>query len=101
MSELWAIQNNLGSNDESTRLINACKNNNIEVVGIKVIPFSHELPEITTDIPVIFYGSTGFTTRIHESKAWVPGVWYEEDIFRKLALRDNRRGDSDAVVRHR
>lgn len=71
----WAVQTNLTNEDDVAKIDHACRKNCVEFLTYRIRPFSEDLPDIPTDRPVIFYGSTGCTTKIGLSGKWKPGVW--------------------------
>lgn len=78
----WIIQKNLGNTIDSERMISAAQAIGAEALGVDVIPFSDDLPDIPNDRPTVFYGATGFINSIHLKGSWNPGVFYDADKFR-------------------
>lgn len=77
----WAIQNNLGNSKDIAMLEQACAAQNVPYYLVQAIPFSDVLPDVPDDKPVIFYGSSHFTTTVFRSGRWRPGVFFDEQAF--------------------
>lgn len=75
---LWICQNNLGSTEDVQEIQWACEDNGYDFMGVKVIPFSDELPDVPNDVPVVFYGATNWIQAIHRAKRWKPGTFLNE-----------------------
>lgn len=78
----WVVQDNLGHRGETERISQAVIDSGAKLIPTKVIPFSDDLPDIPDDGPTVFYGATGWVTKIHNSKKWSPGTWYDDAAFR-------------------
>ena len=77
----WIVQNNLrtGSGDEE-KIEQACKKYGFKFHGIRVIPFSDNLPEVSADM--IFYGGTGWINKIYVKYPHLPGIFFNpESVF--------------------
>jgi hypothetical protein len=82
MNVRWIIQNNLISKIEFDILLEACKELDIEVEEIKVIPFSDDIPEFTQDERVnIYYGSTTLMYNIYHQMNNPTGLFFDDDAF--------------------
>lgn len=77
----WVVQTNLGDPRDPERIKKACEDHNFLFEGIKVIPFSEDLPEVSRKGRTLFYGSSGFTTLIQNSGEWSPGVYSNDENF--------------------
>lgn len=77
----WVLQTNLGSAAELDRLRRAVRNDGAELVEVRVVPFSDELPDVPDDVPTVFYGAASFVARVHAAKRWTPGVYFDEEGF--------------------
>jgi hypothetical protein len=78
---LWCIRNDPRS-PNGERLRRAC-----EAVSAPHLTFDIEpgrLPDVPTDSPVIFYGSSFFIRDIARSGRWTPGTFFDETVFRFL-----------------
>jgi hypothetical protein len=78
---LWMVQTNLGNELTHDAIRSACERNGLLFHGVKVVPFSDELPDIEHDGPVLAYGSTRFIKKVVDSKKWQPGAFFDETIF--------------------
>lgn len=78
---LWAIQTNLGSTKDVAEIEAAAIRCGAEFRGLKVIPFSDDMPDVETDRPVIFYGSARFTSAIARDGRWTPGVFHDDAVL--------------------
>lgn len=87
----WVCQNNLGSIEDVDAIGRACKEQGHDFVPMKVIPFSDELPDVSTDEPTVFYGAVRWISKIHDSGRWKPGVFFN-DSFDYITCRDAYRG---------
>ena len=85
----WVVQTNLGK-EYVDQLREACKVHDYEFIPEIAIPFSHKVPSIDAESPVIFYGATNWINKIWlhnesnilQGKAWRPGVFFNpESIF--------------------
>lgn len=74
----WAVQYNLAKQNADD-IEAACKKLNYKFVGIKVIPFSKEIPDIPNDDITIFYGATKWIDNIYQNNRWGPGVYFNPD----------------------
>jgi hypothetical protein len=71
----WMVQNNFRSEPGDTEKIEeACKKYGFEFQGVKVIPFSGEIPEVSKDM--IFYGGTGWINNIYNKHPDLPGIFF-------------------------
>jgi hypothetical protein len=77
----WIIQSNLGSSRDIDTIAQACAELELECLKVAAIPFSAELPNVPTDAPAIFYGSSNFVTNVHRSARWTPGAFFDEAAF--------------------
>lgn len=82
MTIKWVLQNNLGKNDNASKI--ACF---LEALGvpwqpIEVIPFDDSPIEgVDPSGITIFYGSTGLARRVYEAGIWSPGVFFHPTRF--------------------
>lgn len=76
---LWICQNNLGSTEDVQKIQRACEDYGYDFMGVRVIPFSDELPDVPSDVPVVFYGATNWIQKIHRSGRWTPGTFLNEE----------------------
>lgn len=83
----WVCQNNLGSTEDVEAIGRACKEHGHDFVPMQVVPFSDELPDVSTDEPTVFYGAVRWIGKIHESGRWEPGVFFN-DNFDYIVCRD-------------
>lgn len=77
----WVVQTNLLSAGDPARIQEACKALNIPFEPLEVQPFSDELPQVPTERPTVFYGSTRMVTSVARAGTWTPGVFFDEDAF--------------------
>ncbi|MCB9620976.1 MAG: ATP-grasp domain-containing protein [Sandaracinus sp.] len=77
----WVLQSNLGSTAELARLRDAVRASGAELVEVRVVPFSDELPDVPNDVPTVFYGAASFVARVLAAKRWTPGVYFDEAGF--------------------
>jgi hypothetical protein len=78
---LWIVQTNLGNAETHDAIKSACEGNGLLFQGVKVIPFSDELPDIEYDGPVLTYGATRFIKNVADAKKWKPGAFFDEKTF--------------------
>jgi hypothetical protein len=78
MKALWVVQKNLGNVDD---LLQALDHEKVQHKDVDVIPFSDDLPDVVHDGPVLFYGATGFITKVWMSRRWVPGAFCDPGTF--------------------
>ncbi len=98
---LWVVQTNLGSSDTHEVIRTACERNGLLFQGVKIIPFSDDLPDVRYDGPVLAYGSTRFIRNVAASKAWSPGAFFDEEAFtiaRCLQAWGGWMANSDSVI---
>ena len=77
----WVVQENLGCSKDADSIIKTCKTAKMDVYPFKCIPFSRELPNVSTDKPTIFYGSVRFVQLALESKKWSPCAFFDPELF--------------------
>lgn len=77
----WAIQSNLVNTADLEKLLAACRHHGQPAVTFETIPFSNQPPDLDTDQPTIFYGSTGCMSNIWQTGKWTPGVFFDPDLF--------------------
>lgn len=82
MGVVWGVQSNLVNAADVEKLVLACQAAGVTAQLFQTIPFSDELPELGTQRPTVFYGSTGCMAAIHRSGRWRPGVFFDEENFR-------------------
>ena len=94
----WAIQKNIMRPDRFFAVINACKQLQYPFVTFRAYPdypsklHIHgfpDLPDIPSDIPVIFCATTFVVRRVYEAKKWFPGVYFDPDNFTTTAYKEN------------
>lgn len=78
---LWVVQTNLGSPVTHDAIKSACEKNRLLFQGVKAVPFSDELPDITHEGPILAYGATRFIKNVANSKKWIPGAFFDEKAF--------------------
>jgi hypothetical protein len=77
----WIVQSNLGTDKIHLTIKDACHKLGLSCSFVERIPFSKELPDVPTDVPTIFYGSTRFVNTIFTSKKWSPAAFFDPDTF--------------------
>jgi len=77
----WVVQQNLGTSGDPERIAEACKRIGAKCDLITRVPFSKELPDIPTDEPTIFYGSTRFVNLVFNAKRWSPCAFFDPVAF--------------------
>lgn len=78
----WIIQNNLGDRSGTVdKLAAFVEQQGYEYEWVKVVPFSDEPPNVSTDGLTVFYGSTTLVKNVAEAKKWKPGVWFNNDAY--------------------
>lgn len=77
----WAIQSNLVNADDVEKLLRGCQQHGQPAVTFETIPFSNQPPELDSDLPTVFYGSTGCMSNIGEAGKWNPGVFFDPELF--------------------
>lgn len=77
----WAIQTNLGSSRDAEALARACRDRGCEVHGIVRPPFCRDAPEVPTDAPTVFYGSSSLIDAVVLADRWRPGAWTLDDDY--------------------
>lgn len=98
---LWMVQTNLGNAETHDAIKSACERNGLLFQGVKVIPFSDELPDIEHAGPVLAYGTTRFIKNVADSKKWKPGAFFDEKTFTVancLRAWGDRMVNSDSVI---
>jgi hypothetical protein len=78
----WVVQSNLGSAKDVKAIAAACSELQLPCTLVESIPFSEDLPDVPTDLPAIFYGSSNFVTNVYRSRRWWPGAFFDEETFR-------------------
>lgn len=78
----WVVQQNLGKRDDTDRMMAAIRALGMSAVGVDVVPFSDDLPDIPNDQPTVFYGATGFINSVYLRGSWRPGTFYDGDAFK-------------------
>lgn len=81
MDLVWAIQSNLVNSADVDKLTRACQAAGVCSQLFRTIPFSDQLPDVATDRPALFYGSTGCMAAIQRSQKWRPGVFFDVQNF--------------------
>ena len=83
----WVIQNNLIAENDRSQLQNACKEMDIEVEEVIVIPFSSEIPKFTIDDKVnVYFGAISFINNVYEQYNHPVGVFFNENFTMENAL---------------
>jgi hypothetical protein len=79
----WVVQNNMRTDGGDSNIIkDACKKFGFLFEGVKVIPFSSDIPNISGNDMPIYYGSTGWVDRIYNEYPSAPGVFFNpESVF--------------------
>lgn len=94
----WAIQKNIMRADRYFAVINACKQLELPYTTFRSYPdypsklHIHgfpELPDIPSNIPVMFCGTTFVVRRVFEAKKWYPGVYFDPENFTVTAYKQN------------
>jgi hypothetical protein len=77
----WIVQNNLRFGDKDViKIKEACKKYGHEFIGVKVLPFSDDVP-IAKDNE-IYYGGTGWINKIYNKNPSANGIFFNpESIF--------------------
>lgn len=65
-----------------TAIQEACRDLGLPCTLVQWIPFSKELPDVSTDVPTIFYGSIRFIDLVLRSGKWSPAAFFDPDFFR-------------------
>ncbi|NIT77370.1 MAG: ATP-grasp domain-containing protein [Anaerolineae bacterium] len=77
----WVVQKNLGTSGDPERIGEACERIGAKCDLITRVPFSKELPNVPTDEPTIFYGSTRFVNLVFEAERWRPCAFFDPLYF--------------------
>lgn len=77
----WAIQANLVNLADLDKLMQACAEHGLPAVTFETIPFSNQPPDLDSNLPTIFYGSTGCMSNIWQASKWNPGVFFDPERF--------------------
>lgn len=79
----WIVQSNLSSEEgDYGSITRACNELGFDYEGVKVIPFSPEIPEFTMDEKInIYYGATTFMYNIYHQLNKPMGLFFDEDTF--------------------
>lgn len=78
----WIIQSNLGDRSGTVdKLVAFVEQQGYQYEWIKVIPFSDEPPDVSTDGLTVFYGSTTLIKNVAEANKWKPGVWFNNAAY--------------------
>lgn len=81
----WIVQTNLTSMVETAdnvRMEKICKKHGFDFEGVKVVPFSGEVPDFNPDVPTIFYGGTGWINNIYQKHPNHKGIFFNpESVF--------------------
>jgi hypothetical protein len=75
------VQSNLGNTDDAQTIAEACKKIGVGCDLVHRVPFSKELPDVPTDVPTIFYGSTRFVNLVWLAKKWIPCAFFDAEKF--------------------
>jgi len=95
----WAIQTNLGEIPAIEKLKEACELTGNLFAPFQALPFCDDLPDLPTDRPTVFYGSTNVIHRIHKSGKWNPGAFFNEENFNFLTWSSYYKClNADAIV---
>lgn len=100
MKPLWIVQNNLGSTGNYEAMQSHAQASNIPFLGVKIRPFTDDVPEDNTSGPVVVYGSCGMI-RAARKTALARGIFDNDEGFKFKALKEGYRGallNHDAVV---
>lgn len=84
----WVCQNNLGSLEDVETIERACGKHGYDFLGLKVIPFSDELPDVPVDESVVFYGAVRWINKIYQSNKW-PNAIFINDNFNYEVMAEN------------
>jgi hypothetical protein len=77
----WAIQTNLGSSRDAEALAAACRARGCDVVPIVRAPFDDRPPDVPSDQPTVFYGSSSLIDSVVGAGRWRPGAWVLRDDY--------------------
>lgn len=79
----WVIQNNLSAEGgDFHKMAKACEELGVAYEGIKVIPFSPDIPEHTKDDKInIYYGATTLMYNIYHQYNKPIGLFFDEERF--------------------
>ena len=78
----WIVQSNLTSMVETadnTKIETICKKHGLDYEGIKVIPFSGDIPDFDQSVPTTFYGGTGWINNIYNKHPNHKGIFFNPD----------------------
>lgn len=87
MNIRWVVQSNLLNAVDHDRIIAVCDKHGYAHESVKVIPFTPELPDVSVDMPAVFYGGTNFINNVHQSGRWKPGAFFNDDFSVKSYLQ--------------
>jgi hypothetical protein len=77
----WVVQNNLYSESDYDKIKHTCDLNNINFEGVKIIPFSPDLPGFTIDEKTnIYYGSISFINSVYTQLNKPKGVFFNDSF---------------------
>lgn len=82
MQVCWAVQGNMLAERDVQALEQACRAGGHRYEPIVIPPFTEQIPTITHDGPVVFYGSARLTVLIATHNPWTPGVFFDEAQFK-------------------
>ncbi len=80
----WIVEN-FNADPEYQRIIDAVKNQGMECIEVKYIPFLggfYDFIPNSSEECVVFYGSLNLGRQLQREKNWVPGVWCTLENFK-------------------
>lgn len=77
----WVCQANLGTDKIHLQIKEACDHLGLKCTFVDRVPFSKDLPDVPTNNPTIFYGSTRFVDLVFSSKKWSPAAFFDPKTF--------------------
>lgn len=77
----WIMQTNMGADSDIQTYVAAVRASGAHVVEVSIVPFSGELPDISSNGPIVVYGAVSFVTDAQLSGRWYPGVFASPDVF--------------------
>ncbi len=79
VSVRWVIQSNMGSAADVAVIDAACSQLGLPCTLVSIVPFSDDVPDVPTDMPAVFYGTSRFVSNVHRCARWRPGVFFDEE----------------------
>jgi hypothetical protein len=82
----WYVQRNLGNARDLAALTDALEGLGVTWEHVDLVPFSDDVPDVSTEGRALFYGSTTLIKNVSRDGRWRPGVYFNEARFEFASL---------------